>query len=201
MQGQSFFGLGHVGRSIHLRTLTCSAIVLAVLGWVVSPLVTAQQGTEGPDAAGAESAVVGQEPDVSEESGEPAVQPPDNSAEELPAISEAETILWMGDQLRNIEAPSSLLYEFSKAGSLEEGFTDTIQFHITDLLDDGFKTARVDFFTGSRNHYVPPYDHINGNVLLAIYLEGDVIEMKRLTGGGGPECRLPMIAPRFAIAG
>ena len=53
------------------------------------------------------------------------------------------------------------------------------------MLDDGFKKAKVDFFTGSRNHYVPPYDHINGNILLAIYLEGDVLEMRRLTGGGG----------------
>jgi len=100
------------------------------------------------------------------------------------SYSEAETILWLTDQLKSIQEPVRLNYEFKKAGSLEEGFTDSVQLEITEMLPDGMKKANVTFFTGARRHYVPPYESINGNPLLAIYLHGDVLEMKRLTDGG-----------------
>jgi len=99
-------------------------------------------------------------------------------------FSEAETILWLTDQLKNINKPTRLKYEFKKTGSLEEGFVDSVQLDITELLPDGMKKANVNFFTGARNHYVPPYESLNGNPLLAIYLHGDVLEMNRLTDGG-----------------
>lgn len=102
----------------------------------------------------------------------------------LPPISEAETILWFGDQLKGIAEPSTLKYEFRKAGSLEEGFTDRVHLHITELLPEGMKKATVDFFSGQRHLNIPPYEAINGNVLLAIFLQGDILEMKRLTEGG-----------------
>lgn len=108
----------------------------------------------------------------------------DDATAEGHAYSEAETILWLTDQLKNIEKPVRLNYEFRKAGSLEEGFTDSVQLEITDMLPDGMKKANVNFLTGARQHHVPPYESINGNPLLAIYLHGDVLEMKRLTDGG-----------------
>jgi hypothetical protein len=104
--------------------------------------------------------------------------------ESLPPISEAETILWLGDQLAGIEQPATLKYEFKKAGTLEEGFTDRVHFHITELLPEGMKKATIDFFTGQRHLYIPPYEAINGNVLLAVFLQGDILEMQRLTDGG-----------------
>ena len=45
------------------------------------------------------------------------------------------------------------------------------------------KKANVNFFTGARNHPVPPYESINGNPLLANFLHGYVLEMNRLTDG------------------
>jgi hypothetical protein len=112
------------------------------------------------------------------------VERPDSSAQDLPPISAVEELLWMGDQLKSIDEPTTLQYEFRKSGSLEEGFTDSVQFHITDVRPDGMKGAKVNFFTGPRNLYVPPFDSINGNVLLAIFLQGDILEMKRLTDVG-----------------
>lgn len=129
-----------------------------------TPAATAEGG--GAPAAGAgEAAAAGEE-------------------QSFPPISAAETILWMGDQLKGIAAPATLKYEFRKAGSLEEGFTDRVHLHITELLPEGMKKATVDFFTGQRHLYIPPYEAINGNVLLAIFLQGDILEMKRLTEGG-----------------
>jgi hypothetical protein len=106
---------------------------------------------------------------------------PDAAAAEVPEISEAEKLLWMGDQLKTIDKPSTLKYAFHKTGSYEPGFEDSVLFHVTDLLPDGMKRANVNFFTGQRNLYVPPYDSINGNVLLAIFLQGDILEMNRIT--------------------
>lgn len=106
---------------------------------------------------------------------------PDAAAAELPEISEAEKLLWMGDQLKVIDKPSTLKYAFRKTGSYEQGFEDSVLFHVTEILPDGMKRANVNFFTGQRNLYVPPYESINGNVLLAIFLQGDILEMKRIT--------------------
>lgn len=123
------------------------------------------EGGGAPAAGGGEAAAGGEE-------------------QSLPPISEAETILWAGDQLKGIAEPSTLKYEFRKAGSLEEGFTDRVHLHITELLPEGMKKATVDFFSGQRHLAIPPYEAINGNVLLAIFLQGDILEMKRLTEGG-----------------
>lgn len=99
------------------------------------------------------------------------------------SYSEAEKILWLADHLKSIDKPSRLNYVFEKSGTLEEGFTDSVQLDILEVLPDGMKKANVNFFTGDRYHYVPPYDAISGNPLLAVYLHGDVLEMNRLTEG------------------
>ena len=105
-----------------------------------------------------------------------------NDAEPV-QYSEAETLLWKTDQLKGISKPTRLKYEFKKAGSMEQGFTDSVVLNIVKVKPDGMKAANLQFFTGERHHYVPPYENINGNPVLAIYLEGDVYEMKRLTEG------------------
>lgn len=150
---------------------------------VAAPAVLAQQEeAEVPAASPAAQA------DTAEGGGAPAAGAGETAAggeeQSLPPISEAETILWLGDQLQGIAEPSTLKYEFRKAGSLEEGFTDRVHLHITELLPEGMKKATVDFFSGQRHLNMPPYEAINGNVLLAIFLQGDILEMKRLTEGG-----------------
>lgn len=98
-------------------------------------------------------------------------------------LSDAETLLWMTDQLRNVKVPTILKYHFKKQGSFEEGFEDNVVFQIKEIKADGRKAGVVNWFTGERNHYVPPYDDINGNPVLGIYLQGDVLEMNRITEG------------------
>lgn len=131
------------------------------------------------------TAVQAADPEAPPAEGAPAaeapVQQPDTSATEVPPISAAEDLLWMGDQLKSIDKPTKLKYEFNKTGSFEEGFKDSVEFNITDIRSDGMKSATVNFFTGQRNLPVPPYESINGNVLLAIFLQGDILEMKRFT--------------------
>jgi hypothetical protein len=143
------------------------AVSLSLL--LVAPHVSAADG--GATAAAPEAA-----PAV-----DTAAQTAAGSSAEVPEISEAEKLLWMGDQLKVIDKPSTLKYAFRKTGSYEQGFEDSVVFNVTEILPDGMKRANVNFFTGQRNLFVPPYESINGNVLLAIFLQGDVLEMKRFT--------------------
>jgi hypothetical protein len=98
-------------------------------------------------------------------------------------FSEAETVLWMTDQLGNVTKPSRLEYSFKRSGTMGDGFSDSIQLDVTRIKEDGMRSARVNFFTGERHQYVPPNENTNGNPVLSIYLQGDVYEMNRLTEG------------------
>ncbi len=108
--------------------------------------------------------------------------------EEIPEgfqFSQAEELLWLSDHLQNIVQPTQLYYEFVKTGTVEEGFSDAVYLSVYQLNDDGTKTARLDFFTGSRKQQVNPANvtDIMGNPVLGIYFQGDVYEMSRLTKG------------------
>ncbi len=106
------------------------------------------------------------------------------AGEKPDALSPAEAMLWLGDHLGNIKKPGKLRYRFEKSGSLEEGFSDTVELHIVEVHKDGKKDVQVNFFTGERHQDVPPQKNVSGNPVLGIYLQGDVYEMRRLTEGG-----------------
>ena len=100
-------------------------------------------------------------------------------------FSEAENKLWFEDHLSNIDRPLRLYYEFVKTGSYEEGFTDAVYLDIIKINEDGTKNAALDFFTAARKQAVSPDNvtNIRGNPVLAIFMQGDVYEMNRLTEG------------------
>ena len=109
--------------------------------------------------------------------------PPDAAAEVK--FSEAETVLWMTDQLKTVAAPTVLTYDFVKAGSFEEGFKDRVIFTIQKIKPAGMKAAALDFFSGERHFVIPPEESTNANPVLKVYLQGDVYEMNRLTDPDG----------------
>lgn len=100
-------------------------------------------------------------------------------------FSDAEVKMWFSNHLENIESPIRLLYEFSKTGTYEEGFVDSVQLEIKEVNDDGSKNTVLDFFTGERKQYVRPENvmNITGNPVLGIFMQGDIYEMDRYTGG------------------
>ncbi len=100
-------------------------------------------------------------------------------------FSEAETLIWMTNQLETISAPMTLHYDFKKRGALEKGFDDVVEFIIDKVHDDGMKSASLKFFTGERNFNVPPVEKTDVNPILKVYLQGDVYEMNRLTDPEG----------------
>ena len=100
-------------------------------------------------------------------------------------FSEAETLIWMTNQLETISSPMTLHYDFKKRGALEKGFDDVVEFIIDKVHDDGMKSASLKFFTGERNFNVPPVERTDVNPILKVYLQGDVYEMNRLTDPEG----------------
>src|SRR5918996_1432864 len=98
-------------------------------------------------------------------------------------FSQAERLLWLTDQLENIDRKGRLKYQVTREGSLGDGFTDTVELDIVDVRRDGMKSATIKVLTGERSQYVPPSDNTNVNPVLGVYLQGDVLEMNRLTNG------------------
>jgi hypothetical protein len=97
-------------------------------------------------------------------------------------ISRAETLLFMTPHLKDVPAPSRLHYRFRKSGTLEEGFSDSIDIDIVGE-PDGSRTGTTRFFSGKRQIKYPQVDHAEGNPVLLFYLEREIREMARLTGG------------------
>lgn len=102
-------------------------------------------------------------------------------------FSEAETRMWMTDQLRSVTKPIELHYEFHKTGSLEPqfNFDDKVTLKVEKINADGSKNGTVLFFTGDHNFPAPPMESVTVNPVLGHYLYGDVMQMNRLTDPNG----------------
>ena len=100
-------------------------------------------------------------------------------------FSNAENKLWMDKHLLNIKQAARLHYEFEKTGSYEDGFTDDVYLDIVKVNENGTRDTVLDFFTGNQKQMVAPsnVENITGNPVIGIYLQGDVLEMNRLTEG------------------
>ncbi|MEX2515354.1 MAG: hypothetical protein WD572_00360 [Gammaproteobacteria bacterium] len=110
----------------------------------------------------------------------------DQSQETEIEFSESEELLWLQPHLEDIDKPTKLVYNFSKSGAYEEGFSDTVTLDVVKIHDDGTKSTELTFFTGHRqqkNFSEENLKNVEGNPVLGIYMQGDVYEMNRLTEG------------------
>ncbi len=94
-------------------------------------------------------------------------------------ISNAETLLFQTNHLKNVRAPATLRYTFHKEGSVEPGFDDQVRL----VLSNSKPAATLQFLTGPRQYTAPAVDDPEGNPVLLGFLEHDIAEMQRLTGG------------------
>jgi hypothetical protein len=96
-------------------------------------------------------------------------------------ISPAETLLFETDHLAKMKAPATLVYEFRKLSNVEPAFTDSVQLDVS--RSKGQVHAALRFLSGKRRHAMPEIDDAHGNPVLLGFLEHDIAEMRRLTGG------------------
>lgn len=98
-----------------------------------------------------------------------------------PEVSSAETLLFETDHLARVEPPAVLVYEFRKVSSVERGFSDKVQLDV--IGSKGKVSATLHFLSGKNRHDLPALEEAHGNPVLLGFLERDITEMKRLTGG------------------
>lgn len=102
-------------------------------------------------------------------------------------VSPAEILLFETDHLAKMKSPATLVYEFRKLSNVEPAFTDSVQLDVS--RDKGQVHAVMHFLTGERKRALPDVDDAHGNPVLLGFLERDIAEMKRLTGGSIPYFR------------
>ena len=96
-------------------------------------------------------------------------------------VSPAEVLLFETDHLAKMQAPATLVYEFRKLGNAEPTFTDSVQLDVS--RSKGQLRAALHFLSGARKRDLPEVADAHGNPVLLGFLEHDIAEMKRLTGG------------------
>ncbi|HMK13464.1 MAG TPA: hypothetical protein VK460_00410 [Burkholderiales bacterium] len=105
------------------------------------------------------------------------------------SYSDAEKLLFETDHLKNITKPVKLHYTFVKNGTLEQNFQDDVEISIDKIMPDGGKNITAEFLSGTNKVNFPPTEEAKGNPVLLYFLERDVSEMQRLTGGKTPYFR------------
>jgi hypothetical protein len=103
----------------------------------------------------------------------------------LPAqeISPAEKILFQTDHLQNVAGPQALHYRYLRKDQAGTGFSDQVVVDVGAKESDGGASSSVRFLTGERQLALPAVNGAHGNPALLGFLERDLVEMKRLTGG------------------
>ena len=96
-------------------------------------------------------------------------------------VSPAEVLLFETDHLAKVQAPATLVYEFRKQSNVEPAFTDSVQLDVS--RKKGQLHAALQFLSGERRQKLPEVADVHGNPVLLGFLEHDIVEMKRLTGG------------------
>lgn len=96
-------------------------------------------------------------------------------------LSAAQIALFESNHLESIHSPVIVQYSFE--GTAGTGrFADTVAIGV-EPRPDGSKDIRADFLSGDRHMPFAPVIGFNGNPVLMFFLEHDVAEMQKATGG------------------
>ena len=98
-------------------------------------------------------------------------------------FSEVNNALFDSAHMKNIKQPGTLHYEFKRHSFTGGDRKDTVDVVVSNIRNTGRVDTHFDFFTGK---YKQPYqdrDDQQGNSVFVYYLEYDIHEMNKLTGG------------------
>ena len=98
-------------------------------------------------------------------------------------IAPAEILLFQTNHLRNLHQPATLTYAFKKLSRVEPSFDDEVRVDVSALNLDGSASVSMHFLSGERELAIPEMRYSLGNPALLGFLERDIGEMKRRTGG------------------
>jgi hypothetical protein len=98
-------------------------------------------------------------------------------------ISPAEKMLFQTDHLHNLAGAKALRYGYVHKEAAGPGFDDQVRVEVNGKGSDGSAAVSTQFLSGERQVTLPPVSNAQGNPALLGFLERDINEMKRLTGG------------------
>lgn len=164
------------------------ALFLAALCFSVANPVFAQSNNQSNNESNHQGNDQSNEPaengqSSNQESGEETSQKQTDTAPPR-QLTEAELAILMPGHMENIDEPMEIRYEFSKTGTYEQSFEDTVVMDVEKIHEDGAVTVDIHFFTGPHElPFVRPAheEHIDVNTLIFLYLQADVYNMTYLT--------------------
>jgi len=108
------------------------------------------------------------------------------NAYSVTGFSEVNNELFDKAHLKNVTKPGTLHYKYKKESFIDGAREDTIDMVVTNIRNTGRCDSHFEFFTGKFNR--PYEDRMNqqGNGVFVLYLEFDIHELDRLTGGDWP---------------
>lgn len=98
-------------------------------------------------------------------------------------ISAPEKLLFQTNHFANVTKPMRLSYVYRQVAAAPEAFSDNVSVDVIKRNADGTASVAAQFLTGVHAIAIPPIDDAHGNPVLLGFLERDIAEMKRLTGG------------------
>jgi hypothetical protein len=98
-------------------------------------------------------------------------------------FSAAEQALFLDNHLAKLTPPLTLHYGYRKSGSLEAAFDDTVDVVLAAQANGSCCAASARFLSGERQMRQAEVDSAEGNPAILYFLERDIREMQRLTGG------------------
>jgi len=98
-------------------------------------------------------------------------------------ITAAEKLLFQTSHLRNVTAPTVLRYRYVRQDADGAGFSDEVLIDVAARNSDGSARVSAEFLHGERQLPIPAVQQAQGNPALLGFLERDIAEMQRLTGG------------------
>lgn len=97
--------------------------------------------------------------------------------------SPAEKLIFDDSQLQAVKPPTALRYAFARRGSLDEAVSDDVRIDLRPADGGSCCVADGDFLSGNRKLTLPPIEDAHANPVILYFLEYDVREMQRRTGG------------------
>lgn len=112
-----------------------------------------------------------------------AVAGPVGAAAPHDGYSAAQVALFATPHLGNLGRTGVLVYDFTRRGTQQPAIDDTVEMAVTRLGPDGGRDVSFRFLHGPRAHPFPDIEGFHGNPVLMAFLQRDVEEMERMTGG------------------
>ena len=95
--------------------------------------------------------------------------------------SAAEQLMFLSDHLANLPPAATLHYAYSKRGTLDPAADGDVALSVT--TEAAGRHAHVEFLSGERRFELPDIDQATANPVILYFLERDVRDMQRRTGG------------------